>query len=55
MEEYNREKTVIELIAENTQYGFPEFYTQIELQEDDLTLYDTFDSINNCNSCKNIV
>ena len=45
MEEYNREKTVIELTAENTQYGFPEFYTQLELPADDLTIYDTLQKL----------
>ena len=45
MEEYNREKTVIELTAENTQYGFPEFYTQVELPADDLTIYDTLQKL----------
>ena len=45
MEEYNREKTVIELTAENTQYGFPEFYAQLELPADDLTIYDTLQKL----------
>ena len=41
MEEYNREKTVIELSAANTQQGLPDFYAQLELPADDLTIYDT--------------
>ena len=45
MEEYNREKTVIELSAENTQKGLPDFYAQLELPADDLTIYDTLQKL----------
>ena len=45
MEEYNREKTVIELSAANTQQGLPDFYTQLELPADDLTIYDTLQKL----------
>ena len=45
MEEYNREKTVIELSAANTQQGLPDFYAQLELPADDLTIYDTLQKL----------
>ena len=45
MEEYNRDKTVIELSAENTQHGLPDFYAQLELPADDLTIYDTLQKL----------
>ena len=45
MEEYNREKTVIELTSQNTQYSFPEFYAQLELPADDLMIYDTLQKL----------
>ena len=45
MEEYSREKTVIELSAANTQQGLPDFYAQLELPADDLTIYDTLQKL----------
>ena len=45
MEEYNREKTVIELSAANTQQGLPDFYAQLELPADALTIYDTLQKL----------
>ena len=45
MEEYNREKTVIELSAANIQQGLPDFYAQLELPADDLTIYDTLQKL----------
>lgn len=45
MEEYNREKTVIELSAANTQQGLPDFYAQLELPADDLAIYDTLQKL----------
>lgn len=47
MEEYNREKTVIELSAANTQQGLPDFYAQLELPADDLAIYDSYFSEKN--------
>lgn len=44
MTDYNREKTVIELCTDNSM-NFPDFYAQLELPADDLTIYDALQKI----------
>ncbi len=45
IEGLQQRKTVIELSAENTQKRLPDFYAQLELPADDLTIYDTLQKL----------